>query len=86
MLWELNRYDGAVESSARHSQEFPHRWIAIRTDLLGGIFSCAVATYLVYGNHDIPAGDIGFALNQILAFSSTLLTLVRQVSHLVLIS
>lgn len=53
------------------------RWIGIRTDALGGIFSGVIGAYLVYGNHNITAGNTGFALNQILAFSFTLLGLVR---------
>lgn len=58
------------------------RWIGIRTDALGGIFGGIIAAYLVYGNHSIAAGDTGFALNQVLAFSYTLLGLVRKVPFL----
>lgn len=49
----------------------------MRSNVLGAIFSGLIAGYLVYGKHTIAAGDTGFALNQILAFSSTLLSLFR---------
>lgn len=49
------------------------------SDSLGGIFSGFVGAYLVYGSHGIGAGDIGFALNQILVFSNLLLYLARSV-------
>lgn len=58
------------------------RWIAVRSDTLSGIFSGLVGAYLVYGGGSggaFAAGDVGFALNQILAFSETLLQLVRSV-------
>lgn len=56
-----------------------YSWIAIRSDVCGGLFSGLVSAYLVYGNDTIIASDIGFALNQILAFSGTLLYFVRRV-------
>ena len=55
------------------------RWIGVRTDVLGGVFSGVIGAYLVYGNHKIAAGNTGFALNQILVFSFHLLGLVRKV-------
>lgn len=53
------------------------RWIAIRTDCLGALFSGIVGAYLVYGDHAIAASHVGFALNQVLIFSSSILALVR---------
>lgn len=49
---------------------------------MGGLFSGIVGAYLVYGSHAIAAGDTGFALNQMLNFSSILLVLVRFVYSL----
>lgn len=64
-----------------------HRWFGVRNDSLGGIFSGAVAVYLVYGGKaGISTGDIGFALNQVLAFSMGLLFLTKLVSILCLSS
>jgi hypothetical protein len=40
------------------------RWVCIRIDALGGMFSAGLAAYLVYA-HDLPtAANTGFSLNQ----------------------
>lgn len=39
------------------------RWIAIRSDTLGGLFTAALGAYLVYGGgHDSSASRTGFSL------------------------
>lgn len=56
------------------------RWIAVRMDTLGSIFSGVVAAYLVYGR-DLNAGSVGFTLSLISAFSSMLLGWVRVLNE-----
>lgn len=76
-LYDLNRY---AHSCYIFLQPLTiYSWIAVRSNACGGLFSGLVCVYLVYGNNGIIASDIGFALNQILAFSSTLLYFVRLV-------
>ncbi|KAI0066587.1 hypothetical protein BV25DRAFT_1403282 [Artomyces pyxidatus] len=56
-----------------------NRWVNVRIDNLGGIFSSALAMYLVYGpNHRnaIPS-NTGFSLNMAVMFSTMVLWLVR---------
>lgn len=38
------------------------RWISVRADILGAIFSTGLATYFIYGR-TIDASDAGFSLN-----------------------
>ena len=53
-----------------------NRWIGVRIDLLGGLFSAGLATYLIYG-HPIGASNSGFALNMTTELCRTLLYVVR---------
>lgn len=53
-----------------------NRWVSIRMDSLGAIFSGVVATYIVYGSH-VQAGYAGFTLSVVLAFSRQILGWVR---------
>ncbi|KAJ6594858.1 P-loop containing nucleoside triphosphate hydrolase protein [Mycena capillaripes] len=53
-----------------------NRWISVRIDLMGSIFSAALATYLVYIKRT-SAGDTGFLLNQSITFTQMLLWVVR---------
>lgn len=39
-----------------------HRWINIRIQMLGALFSASLAAYLVYGNN-VRAANTGFSLN-----------------------
>ena len=54
-----------------------NRWISIRIDLLGSIFSGVVSAYLVYGGH-LEAGYAGFTLNVVLAFTRQILMWIRN--------
>ncbi|KAI0066574.1 P-loop containing nucleoside triphosphate hydrolase protein [Artomyces pyxidatus] len=57
-----------------------NRWISIRIDFLGALFSTGLAAYLIYGpNHEntIPS-NTGFSLNTAIVFSSNVLFLVRM--------
>ncbi|KAL4247270.1 ATP-binding cassette transporter C [Abortiporus biennis] len=53
-----------------------NRWIGIRTDALGGIFSAGLAAYLLYQGRT-NAADTGFSLNMAIGFSTLLLYWVR---------
>jgi ABC-type multidrug transport system fused ATPase/permease subunit len=58
------------------------RWITVRMDVLGGLFSSGLAALLVYtGSGILPASDVGFALNQAVSFSAILLYFVRMVNQ-----
>ncbi|KAF7364887.1 Multidrug resistance-associated ABC transporter protein [Mycena venus] len=57
------------------------RWVSVRIDSLGAIFSAALATYLVYIKHT-SAGDSGFLLNMAITFTSLLLWVVRLTNDL----
>jgi hypothetical protein len=53
------------------------RWINTRVDMLGALFSAALATYLVYGGGATPlASNIGFSLNMAVSFSAMILSWV----------
>ncbi|KAJ7243851.1 P-loop containing nucleoside triphosphate hydrolase protein [Mycena haematopus] len=53
-----------------------NRWVAVRIDFLGAVFSAGLATYLVYLKHT-SAGDSGFLLNMAITFTGLLLSVVR---------
>ncbi|EIW86373.1 hypothetical protein CONPUDRAFT_78742 [Coniophora puteana RWD-64-598 SS2] len=54
-----------------------NRWVCIRIDGFGAIFSAGLAAYLVYGRQDLQASNIGFSLNMAVGFSSMILWWVR---------
>ena len=58
-----------------------NRWISIRIDTIGALFSSGLAAYLVYGTGAIHrpgyAAAIGFSLNMAVGFSSMILWWVR---------
>ncbi|KAJ6555127.1 P-loop containing nucleoside triphosphate hydrolase protein [Mycena vulgaris] len=56
-----------------------NRWVSIRVDLLGSLFSAGLATYLVYIKHT-SAGDSGFLINMAVTFTSMLLSVVRMLN------
>ncbi|KAJ7818819.1 hypothetical protein B0H13DRAFT_2242056 [Mycena leptocephala] len=45
-----------------------NRWVSIRVDILGALFSAGLATYLVYIKPS-SAGDTGFLINMAIAFT-----------------
>ncbi|KAJ3907880.1 hypothetical protein F5879DRAFT_939640 [Lentinula edodes] len=53
-----------------------NRWIDVRLDLLGNVFSASLAAYLVYISHG-QAATIGFSLNMAVMFSSSILYYIR---------
>ncbi|KAF9030066.1 P-loop containing nucleoside triphosphate hydrolase protein [Rhodocollybia butyracea] len=53
-----------------------NRWIDVRLDLFGNVFSAGLAFYLVYISHG-QAATIGFSLNMAVMFSSSILYYIR---------
>ncbi|KAE9397830.1 P-loop containing nucleoside triphosphate hydrolase protein [Gymnopus androsaceus JB14] len=53
-----------------------NRWIDVRLDLFGNIFSASLAAYLVYISHG-QASDTGFSLNMAVMFSQQILYIIR---------
>jgi hypothetical protein len=72
-----------IDKVTRPSRTFYNlnRWISIRVDAVGTIFSSALAIYLVYGTGAVykpgSAANIGFSLNMAVGFSSMILWWVR---------
>lgn len=67
-----------IDTLARTSYCFYdiNRWVSIRVDSLGAIFSGAVAAYIVYSGR-VQAGYAGFTLSVVLSFSRQILVWVR---------
>lgn len=53
-----------------------NRWMEFRFDLISGLFSAIVASYLVYGSQT-NAGEMGFTLSVTIAFASRVLWWIR---------
>ncbi|KAJ7069538.1 hypothetical protein C8F01DRAFT_1113104 [Mycena amicta] len=53
-----------------------NRWVSVRVDILGGMFSSGLAAYLVYIS-PTSAGDTGFLINMAVTFTQMLLWAVR---------
>ncbi|KAH7883936.1 hypothetical protein F5I97DRAFT_2075294 [Phlebopus sp. FC_14] len=53
-----------------------NRWVCIRIDLVGALFTTALAAYLLYGRSR-DAANVGFSLNMAVGFSSMILYWVR---------
>jgi hypothetical protein len=54
-----------------------NRWIGIRIDFLGAIFTISLASYLIYGSRPLGAANTGFTLNMCLDFCTMILWWVR---------
>ncbi|KAJ9106750.1 hypothetical protein QFC19_003062 [Naganishia cerealis] len=54
-----------------------NRWINIRVDVLGAIFSSGLAIFLVYGSNNFDPVFIGFGLNQAVSVSEIILHWVK---------
>ncbi|KAJ6621777.1 hypothetical protein B0H10DRAFT_2015711 [Mycena sp. CBHHK59/15] len=57
-----------------------NRWVSIRVDLLGSLFSAGLATYLVYVKHS-SASETGFLINMAVTFTGMLLWAVRVLNE-----
>ncbi|CAE7167766.1 unnamed protein product [Rhizoctonia solani] len=58
-----------------------NRWIAIRMDVLGGLFSAGLAAWLVYVRTGVDASVAGFALNTAVALSGGILWWIRTANE-----
>jgi len=58
-----------------------NRWIGVRIDLLGALFTSCLASYLVYGRSP-GAANTGFSLNMALDFCTMILWWVRCFNEL----
>ncbi|TBU52681.1 P-loop containing nucleoside triphosphate hydrolase protein [Dichomitus squalens] len=56
-----------------------NRWVIVRADLVGTIFTVSLATYLTYFTK-LNASNIGFSLNMAIAFSSKVFEFVRTLN------
>ncbi|KAJ7469587.1 hypothetical protein FB451DRAFT_1368560 [Mycena latifolia] len=74
-LARIDRYTRAARSFYNLN-----RWVSIRVDLLGSIFSAALAVYLVYIKRT-SAGETGFLINMAVTFTAMLLWLVRVINR-----
>ncbi|KAJ6584840.1 multidrug resistance-associated ABC transporter [Mycena capillaripes] len=54
-----------------------NRWIAMRSDILGGIFSSLLGWYLIYGGSRHNPANIGFSLTTAVSFTAEILSWVR---------
>ncbi|KIJ48473.1 hypothetical protein M422DRAFT_247818 [Sphaerobolus stellatus SS14] len=57
-----------------------NRWITIRVDALGNLFSSCIAAYIVYGSEKVSAANSGFELSLAVSFGSLVLWWVRTVN------
>lgn len=53
-----------------------NRWVGLRIDVLGSVFTTALATYLVYGGAT-NASNTGFSLNLAVSFCGNIFWLIR---------
>lgn len=53
-----------------------NRWIAVRIDSLGAVFTASLATYLAYSK-TVSAANVGFSLNRSVNFCFMILYVVR---------
>ncbi|KAH7914592.1 hypothetical protein BJ138DRAFT_1143462 [Hygrophoropsis aurantiaca] len=58
-----------------------NRWVSVRIDAMGAMFSSGLAAYLVYGHSNAHASNIGFSLNMAVGFSSMILWWVRVLNE-----
>ncbi|KZT06271.1 P-loop containing nucleoside triphosphate hydrolase protein [Laetiporus sulphureus 93-53] len=78
-LTSIRAYD-AQEMFRKESYSRINRWICIRIDTLGALFSAGLATYLVYGGI-FTASNTGFSLNMAVGFSGMILWWVRVLNE-----
>lgn len=59
-----------------------NRWIEVRIDALGAIFTSGLAAYLVYGPPGTSASNTGFSLNLAVYFCLNIFWLIRIFNEL----
>ncbi|KAM5539773.1 hypothetical protein V8D89_006586, partial [Ganoderma adspersum] len=72
---------GRIDRWTRTSNTFYNlnRWVIVRADLIGTIFTVSLAIYLTYFTK-LNASNIGFSLNMSIAFSSKVFEFVRTLN------
>jgi hypothetical protein len=66
----------------KHGSWLACRWVCVRIDSLGALFTAGLAAYLVYGDKVTPkAHNTGFSLNMAVGFSSMILWWVRLLNE-----
>ncbi|KAF8883972.1 hypothetical protein BD779DRAFT_1787388 [Infundibulicybe gibba] len=74
-LNRINRYTRAARTFYNLN-----RWVCVRIDAMGGLFSAALAGYLVYFQSQ-SASNTGFSLNMAVGFSGMILWWVRVLNN-----
>ncbi|PIL29368.1 ATP-binding cassette transporter [Ganoderma sinense ZZ0214-1] len=76
-----NDMHGRIDRWTRTSNTFYNlnRWVIVRADLIGTIFTVSLAIYLTYFTK-FNASNIGFSLNMSIAFSSKVFEFVRTLN------
>ncbi|TCD68817.1 hypothetical protein EIP91_009684 [Steccherinum ochraceum] len=57
-----------------------NRWVSIRIEFLGGMFSAGIAAWLLYGT-GVDASNTGFAMNMAAGFSNLILSWIRVINQ-----
>ncbi|KAI0258755.1 hypothetical protein BC834DRAFT_974824 [Gloeopeniophorella convolvens] len=72
---------GRIDNYTRAARAFynVNRWVGIRIEFLSGLFSAALAAWLIYspGNKSYLPSDTGFSLTMAVGFSGMIIWLVR---------
>lgn len=82
LLKRLDHYVRIVEMTYNLN-----RWLGLRIDSLGVLFTISLASYLVYGNNPLGAANTGFTLNMCLDFCTMILWRSREylsLKHIIL--
>jgi hypothetical protein len=61
-----------------------NRWLGIRMDGIGAVFTSALAAYLIYGGQFYTPSSTGFALAMAVSFSDTILWWSESVPNYIL--
>jgi hypothetical protein len=70
-----------LEEDLKHSYNDTARWIAVRAEAMGGIFSGVIAFWLVYGRSR-TSSVVGFTIVLLNNFNRQLLMAVRMYNSL----
>ena len=74
----MNRIDNYVKLSRLNNDL--NRWVGVRVDALGAIFTASLAAYLTYASN-LSAANIGFSLNRAVEFTLIILYVVRAFNN-----
>ncbi|KDQ10123.1 hypothetical protein BOTBODRAFT_36553 [Botryobasidium botryosum FD-172 SS1] len=73
-----------IDKYSRPARTFhnTNRWIGVRIDMLGSLFTGGLGAYLVYGKDFYDASNIGFSLNMAAGISTWILLWVKTINEL----